>query len=503
MLHLLRGGPQLRRVGGEVRLGGERRQVDPVQGALGQLPAEHLLEEAAEVLLVAGCGAGVERVGAHRASLVSVGSSRRGRSAVGPRVSALSGRALGARPSSRGALGARPGRAAPGVPDAAPEEVGHNGPVTEPRQPSPVAPLPVEEDGAQRAPRRSPRGIAAAVSLLVMCAVLLAGLLIPVPYAIEQPGPAIDVLGSEKGTRILAVSGHPTYPTDGALMMTTVSVRGGPGYPVTAAQAIRAWFDPTQSVVPRELLFPDGTTKQQNTLRNSVDMSTSQQEAIAVALHKLGIRYTTNVTVAGVLEGGPAAGTLRPGDVVLSINGQKRPDPAGFRALTSALPAGQKVAMEVRRAGKTLQLQVPTASIEGKTRMGIVLARGFDFPVDVKVSLAGVGGPSAGTMFALGIYDELTPGALAGGQKIAGTGTIDEAGKVGAIGGIRQKMVGAREKGAAYFLAPADNCDQVVGHVPDGMKVVKVSTFDDAVKAAETIGRTHSTAGLPTCTPAR
>jgi hypothetical protein len=92
-------------------------------------------------------------------------------------------------------------------------------------------------------------------------------------------------------------------------------------------------------------------------------------------------------------------------------------------------------------------------------------------------------------MFSLGIYDKLTPGPLAGGHEIAGTGTIDDQGQVGPIGGIRQKLAGARSDGAAFFLAPADNCNEVVGHVPDGLEVFKVATFDDARTAVEAIAK--------------
>lgn len=337
-------------------------------------------------------------------------------------------------------------------------------------------------------------------SLLAMCALLLVGLSVPVPYVVERPGPAIDVLGSYEGEQVITISGAEQHPTDGALMMTTVSVDGGPGYPVRAGEVVAAWFDPTQTVLPRELVFPAGQTKQETSLRNAADMSTSQQDAVAMALTELGIPFTREITIAGVLEGGPADGVLEPGDVVLAVDGETRSTAAEYQKLTRSAPAGQDIAMRIRRDGAEQDVAVPTESADGATRMGVVLARGYDFPIDVKLAVAGVGGPSAGTMFALAVYDELTPGALTGGQKIAGTGTMNDAGEVGAIGGIRQKMVGARDEGATFFLAPAANCDQVVGHVPDGMSVVSVATFDDALQAVETIGSTGSAEGLPTCT---
>ncbi|MGW7498806.1 S16 family serine protease [Streptomyces luteogriseus] len=107
-------------------------------------------------------------------------------------------------------------------------------------------------------------------------------------------------------------------------------------------------------------------------------------------------------------------------------------------------------------------------------------------------------GPSAGLMFALGIYDKLTPGSLTGGKFVAGTGTIDDAGKVGPIGGIEMKTVGARAKGAQYFLTPADNCAAAAKDTPDGLILIKVGTIKDALGALKDI-RSGDTADLPKC----
>ncbi|PWH07068.1 hypothetical protein DEO23_08015 [Brachybacterium endophyticum] len=328
---------------------------------------------------------------------------------------------------------------------------------------------------------------------------LLGAMFVPVPYVIEQPGPAIDVLGKYDDKDVLSIEGHKTYPTDGKLMMTTVSVDGGPGYSVTPAEVVRAWFDPTRSVMPREVVFPEGQTQQQTSLQNNVQMSSSQQDAVVVALQELGIDHENAVQVAGVEKGSPADGVLQPGDSVLTIGGKGAKDAAGYKELAARTKPGGEVSMRIDRDGTERDVKVPTTEVEGKARMGIVLDDGYEFPFDVGLGVGDVGGPSAGTMFALSIYDELTPGALTGGQDIAGTGTIDDKGEVGAIGGIRQKMVGAKAGGADYFLAPADNCDEVAGNEPDGLQVVKVKTFDDALGAVKSIAKHDSAKGLPTC----
>jgi PDZ domain-containing protein len=160
------------------------------------------------------------------------------------------------------------------------------------------------------------------------------------------------------------------------------------------------------------------------------------------------------------------------------------------------------VTLLVERDGEETEIQISPveAVIDGEESwaIGILLTTAFDFPIDVQIQLDNVGGPSAGMMFALGIIDVLTPGELNGGNEVAGTGTIDAAGTVGTIGGIRQKLYGARGAGADFFLAPEGNCDEVVGHVPDGLRVVSVATLDEAVSAVEAIAEGDAE-GLPAC----
>ncbi|MEE1649303.1 PDZ domain-containing protein [Brachybacterium sp. J144] len=336
-------------------------------------------------------------------------------------------------------------------------------------------------------------------SLLLLCAMIVGASVIPVPYVVERPGPAVDVLGEYEEEQILVISGAETHPTEGELMMTTVSVDGGPGYTVTPVEVIRAWFDRSQAVLPRESVFPEGQTREQTALTNTASMSTSQQGAVAVALDALDIEYEPAVLVAGVEEEGPADGTLEPGDVIVSVGGETAADLEGFRTLIRAADPDGPVAMTVRRDGEELELEVPAEEVDGTARLGIVLSDGYEFPFEVDLAVGDIGGPSAGMIFSLAVYDELTPGALTGGESIAGTGTIAADGAVGAIGGIRQKLVGASDTGADFFLAPAANCQEVVGYEPDGLEVVAVETFDQAVEATETIAETGSTEGLVTC----
>jgi PDZ domain-containing protein len=228
-------------------------------------------------------------------------------------------------------------------------------------------------------------------------------------------------------------------------------------------------------------------------------MIDSQQEAIAVALRSTGAKVTQHVVIAEVAKDAPSAALLKAGDELLSVDGTSIDSSEAVRTAVSKRKPGEKVSLVLLRQGKRVQVQASTRDSGGRTTVGVFLNLRFSSPVSVKINAGDVGGPSAGTMFALGVYDLLTPGALTGGKQIAGTGTIDSSGAVGPIGGIRQKLVGAHDGGARWFLAPSANCDEVAGHVPDGLRVVRIATFAEARTSVERIAAGQGGA-LPTCT---
>ena len=158
--------------------------------------------------------------------------------------------------------------------------------------------------------------------------------------------------------------------------------------------------------------------------------------------------------------------------------------------------------ISIVREGVAQDITVSPVLSEAETPspiIGVEIGATYVFPVEIAVQLGDVGGPSAGQMFALAIVDKLTPGSLTGGAMVAGTGTISEAGAIGPIGGIRQKMYGAVRAGADYFLAPASNCDEVVGHIPDGLRVFAVDSLGDSIAALNIIATGASTATLTKC----
>jgi PDZ domain-containing protein len=251
-------------------------------------------------------------------------------------------------------------------------------------------------------------------------------------------------------------------------------------------------------VVPIDAVYPDGQTDEEADEESAAEMANSQQEAVAAAFEELDIAY--QVIVNGVIEGSPADGVLEVGDRLVSANGTPIEGITDLRQAIAENGTDRAMTLAVGRAGHQLLLTVTPvpASADDPTPI-IGIQGGYEFPFEVTIRLENVGGPSAGTMFALAVYDKLTEGPLTGGLVVAGTGTIRADGTVGPIGGIRQKMYGALDAGATVFLAPESNCDEVTGHIPEGLAVYAVATLDDALEIVETVSADGATSELQTC----
>jgi PDZ domain-containing protein len=320
-----------------------------------------------------------------------------------------------------------------------------------------------------------------------------------VPFVVLRPGPAINTLGAEGGHPLISIKGRTSYPAKGALDLTTVTVSGGPGSRLLLFDALRAWFDGTLTVAPRDAVYPPGQSVETSRQQDQQEMVSSQESATVAALHELGIQVPATLTIDSV-EGAPAGSPLRAKDEIVAVEGVRVVDLKALTGQMRQVKPGSTVAVTVRRDGVERVLRAPTRAYEGgRAVFGVRVDPDFDPPFDVTIRIDNVGGPSAGTMFALGIIDLLTPGDLTGGKSVAGTGTIDVDGVVGPIGGIVQKMNGARRAGASWFLAPAANCPEVVGHVPSGLRVVRVADLHQARTAVADIAAGRA-ASLPTCT---
>ncbi|MFZ2227464.1 MAG: S16 family serine protease [Candidatus Nanopelagicaceae bacterium] len=241
-------------------------------------------------------------------------------------------------------------------------------------------------------------------ALYFLAIFLMASLLIPLPYAVLQPGAGQDVLGS-----VIKISGTKTYKSSGKLLLTTIYVTS-PSSPIFGADVLFSWFKGEAIVMPREVLYPPNKSSKEINAENAKDMVNSQESATVAALTYLGY-------------------------------------------------------------------DIPRQTSTGKDGKRVTV---YDFPVNVSISLKDTGGPSGGLVFGLGIVEKLTPEDIVAGRTIAGTGTIDSAGNIGAIGGIGEKIIAAKSAGASVFLAPSENCADVT-HLPSGIKVYSVATLKEAI----------------------
>lgn len=383
------------------------------------------------------------------------------------------------------------------------------------------------EKAAKRRSRFAPRRMnLRSVSAVATCALLAGAFVLPSSYVKEGPGPLFDVLGTYQDKDVIEVSGAPSYKTFGKMNMTTVSVSGGPYTELSGAEAFYGWlaFDGNRSlVVPTDALYPH-VSHEQATAATGAQMADSQTQAKVAAMRQLKMPVTEKVEVLTTVEGSPAASVLKGDDRIVKV-GDKQ-----IETLTDVPKAvnasnGSPIDVTVERDGKqqTFKLTPVRSSDNSRWILGAGLKQSYDLPAHVQYNLDGVGGPSAGLMLALGTVDKLSEGTLladedAGGDPyrsyISGTGTIDANGKVGAIGGIKYKILATGRYGARYFLAPKENCDSIVkmqaqdpdlfnyyhaGQVKGEMVVVPVSTLDEAVKTVEAIKSGTPDDSLPRC----
>jgi len=334
------------------------------------------------------------------------------------------------------------------------------------------------------------RSVSLSVSVMALTILVGVALLVPVPYVVMSPGLTENTIGKFDGKQVIAIEGAKTYPTSGRLDLTTVSVTS-PGSDVRLPDVLGAWWSPERILLPREVVYPPDQSVQQVKEENQTQMLGSMDSARAVGLAQAGVD-AVKVKVEGVTPDAPADGVLQEGDEIVAVNSTAIGSTQAAVDAISTVAPGSRIALEIVRSGTSQEVRVTTAPSPddaAQSRVGVILSDDFDPPFEVDIELGQeIGGPSAGLMFSLGIYDKLTPGELTGGAHIAGTGTIDVSGRVGEIGGVQQKIAGAREIGATIFLVPAADCADVGGFADDEeIRLVKVATMDDAVEALESL----------------
>ncbi|SCF12335.1 YlbL family protein [Micromonospora mirobrigensis] len=323
------------------------------------------------------------------------------------------------------------------------------------------------------------RGVTVLLGALLTALLSIGVLGAPIPYVVLGPGPTVNTLGTADGKEVIQVSGRATSTSAGQLRLTTVGVQPT----VRLRSALAGWFSHDEAVVPRELVYPPGESQQEVEKRNAEDFQASQTSAETAALRELG--YPVQVLVKTVVGGGPSTGRLQVGDVLTSVDGAPVTSAAKLTELIRAKPAGTSLKIGYTRSGAAATADVTSREQDGRPRIGVEIDQRQPHPFTLSIDLGDIGGPSAGLMFALGVVDKLEPADLTGGKVIAGTGTIDDEGRVGPIGGIAQKLVGAKRAGAKVFLVPADNCAEAVRNPQPDLPLLKVGSLDEALDTLE------------------
>lgn len=325
---------------------------------------------------------------------------------------------------------------------------------------------------------------------------------IRVPYVTMSPGPTFDTLGTVGDSEMFTFGDDvKTFPTEGRLDFTSVSVTRAETR-LTMFTVLEAWFDKDTVVVPRDFIYPEDQSNDDSDQQGAAQLANSQDASRVAALRAMGLKVPEEIIVDSVVEDGPADGVLKEGDVILAVDGKAISTVQNTADAIADRKPGDEVRLTIERAGKKRDLAVSTTvhpEDAKRARVGITVGMSFDFPISIENHIGDrVGGPSAGLMFALGMYDQLTPGPLTGGMNVAGTGSIAPTGEVGPVGGIAQKLAGAEDAEAAIFLVPASNCADYLQARDFDMTVVKVETLDDAISSIEALSKDPK-AKVPTC----
>ncbi|RHW28613.1 PDZ domain-containing protein [Nocardioides immobilis] len=345
------------------------------------------------------------------------------------------------------------------------------------------------------------RWIAFAFAAPLTLLLLLMAALVPLPYSVYSPGPTFDVLAKDGNeAEIIQVDGHETFRDDGEIRFTTVQTSPrGKKLPLLAA--LGDWLDSDKAVVPYEIAHPKNQTAEDEKIQGEISMIGSQDNAIAAAMRELGYEVPAVIQVAHVDEGTPAFKKLRVRDKILEVDGVKLKDGQQLVDAVQEHGPGDPVVLSIERGRRerlTVEIEPRKDPEDGRMRIGIIPGVGYDFPFDVSIKVdSGIGGPSAGLMFALAIYDTLTPGSLTDGEVIAGTGELFEDGIVGPIGGIEQKIAAAEDDAAELFFVPEANCSDVADLDPD-LTMVKATDMHQALGALEDWADDRD-ADLPSC----
>lgn len=327
---------------------------------------------------------------------------------------------------------------------------------------------------------------------------MLVAFFVPTPYVLMSPGTPQNILGDA-----ISITGAQTFPTTGKLSVTSVMVTNPDSY-ITGFDILNGWITSDEAVLPRAEIYPANETAEQSNQQGAADMQESQLNATSAALSLLGYKSESKLIINTVNPNSNAFKQLLTGDQIISIDQKVLTSATQITEYLGAKQAGDTVNLKVVRSinGSTsgsTPIDVPvklSKRDDGSAYIGVNIETKHNFPVNVKIKLDETGGPSGGLIFALGIVEKLQSEDLIRGRNIAGTGTITDTGKVGPIGGITEKIIGAKKAGVKIFIAPIDNCSDITHpELLTGIKVVPVATLSEALAVL----RAPDNANLASC----
>lgn len=313
---------------------------------------------------------------------------------------------------------------------------------------------------------------------------MLVAFFVPTPYVLMSPGTPQNILGDA-----ISITGAQSFPTTGKLSVTSVMVTNPDSY-ITGFDILAGWITADEAVLPRAEIYPENETAEQSNQQGAADMQESQVNATSAALSLLGYKSESKLIINSINPNSNAFKQLLTGDQIISIDQKVLTSATQITEYLGAKQAGDTVNLKVIRSTSGLTngatpIDVPvklSKRDDGSAYIGVNIETKHNFPVNVKIKLDETGGPSGGLIFALGIVEKLQSEDLIRGRNIAGTGTITDTGKVGPIGGITEKIIGAKKAGVTLFIAPIDNCSDITHpELLRGIKVVPVATLSEAI----------------------
>jgi Lon-like protease len=324
------------------------------------------------------------------------------------------------------------------------------------------------------------------VVIAVISVITAALTFVPTPYQVLFPGPVSDVQSLI----------HPSpKPIRGALYLTTIYSDPANAAELAAVSVYLKFEANAAGIVPREEARPRNVPEPeyQKLLGRMMDESKSAAKVVALREAGFDVKLTgQGAQIQEISDQSKAKGILQPGDIVTVADGQPVTTSNDLVALIQAHKPGERMLFHVKRSAAELDLTVELSESPdepGRARAGlIVLTHLYDYqlPREVDLQTKDVGGPSAGLMFALGVYNAVTPEDLTHGHKIAGTGTISTDGKVGAVGGVKYKSIAARRAGAELFIVPRENLGEARS-TAGNMRVEGVDSFRQALDLLNTL----------------